>query len=343
MERDTEDFISESMLIRFFSGETSEEETKYIIGKIKASKECYDNAKEIYYIYYFSELKKAKKEVDIDVVFKSVQNRINKKKVNQDTARIFQLIQKIAVAIVIPLGIFTGYLLTNNAPNNQINYIEISAKRGMITKTVLPDSTIVWLNSGSTLKYPSSFSSKERNVELEGEAYFDVRKSEVQLFTINKGKNLSISVLGTEFNVEAYDRDDRIITTLVGGKVRVEYKNNQGSRVETHLTPSQKLVYDTRNKSVDIKDVSVRQYIAWKEGKIVFEDTNLKDALHMLSKHFNVDFLVKDQRLYSNAFTGKFEGERLDEILTIIKMSSNINYTYKQTDPFNEKRLIEIY
>lgn len=343
MKQREEEYITESLLLRFFSGETSEEETKEIIKWIQSSDDNYKEAKDIYSIYSACKLEQAKSKIDINAAFNQIEGKIQKKRISLRTQSVIQLLQKIAVIIVLPLSIFTGYLLMNkNTPINT-HYIEITSKKGMVSKTVLPDSTVVWLNSGSTLKYPSAFTSSERNVELEGEAYFDVQKNEDQPFYINKGQNLSVHVLGTSFNIEAYADDDIITTTLVEGKVKVSYRDTDGTSKESHLSPSQKLVYNINNKDAVTEDVSVAQYIAWKDGEIIFEDTGLKNVLRLLSKHFNVDFKVKNEQLYTNAFTGKFEGERLDEILTLIKMSSNINYRYIQKDSFNEKRIVEIY
>lgn len=343
MKKEIEEHISESSLLRFFAGQTTDQETEEIIKWICSSEECSQKARDVYYIYYTTELKQTKRSIDVDAAFKSVEQKINRKRKSLYRTNIFQLIQKIAVVAILPLSIFTGYLLTNSNTDNQVHYVEVSAKRGMVTKTVLPDSTVVWLNSGSTLKYPSVFLTEERSVELEGEAYFDVKKSEDQTFIINKDKDLSISVLGTEFNVEAYVNDESIAATLVEGSVKVQYKDDQGQKKDIYLSPSQKLVYDINNKKAETKEVSVAQYIAWKDGKIIFENTSLKDVLRLLGRHFNVDFRIKNKELYSNAFTGKFEGERLDEILELIKISSNINYKYIQEGSFNEKRLVEIY
>lgn len=334
--------ITEALLLSFFRGETSEIESATIQEWIELSDENSQMAKDIYSIYCISSYEQTEDIIDVNVAFNSVKGRIAKKNNRVRRAQLFQLVQKIAVAIVIPLSLFTAYLLTKN-PINTVQYLEVTSKRGMVTKTVLPDSTIVWLNSGSTLRYPSFFQSSERNVELNGEAYFDVARNEEQRFIINTGKDLSISVLGTEFNVEAYADDNSITTTLVEGSVRLDYKDEAGLRKQSLLTPSQKLVYETESGRAQQESVSVSQYIAWKDGKIVFEDTNLKDALHILGKHFNVDFVVKNKQLYANAFTGKFEGERLDEIMSLIEMSSNLRYSYQSNDLFKEKRVIEIY
>lgn len=343
MENENEEYISESLLLRFFSGETSMLENEEIISRIKSSEACARKAKEVYSIYYASVWKRTQQTVDVDEAFRSVEKKLQEKGSRLNRTKVIRLFQRVAVAIALPLCVLTGYLLNEKSASEPIHQVEVSAKMGMVAKAILPDSTIVWLNSGSTLSYPSRFLSGERNVQLEGEAYFEVRKAEDNPFLINKGKDLSIRVLGTSFNVEAYAADGQITTTLVEGSVKVLHRDKRGESAETYLTPSQKLVYDKQTKLVEKQDVSVAQYIAWKEGRIILEDTGMKEVLHMLSKHFNVDFEVKNEAVYSNAFTGKFEGERLEEILTMISMTSKVRYAHKHRDSLTEKRVVEIY
>lgn len=333
--------INESLLLRFFAGETNDVESENIINWIRASDANHVMAKDVYYIYYSACLDKVEAETDVDAAFRCVENKIQPKKAKLNKQRIVRLLQQTAAIIVIPLCIFTTYLLVKDTPSRAYS-VEVSAKKGMVTKTVLPDSTVVWLNSGSILKYPSVFDADYRDVELTGEAYFDVQQDLNKTFRINTG-NYTIRVLGTEFNVEAYAEDEIATTTLVEGKVEIEYKDIRGNNQFTYLAPSQKLTFNKDSKDVNIEPVSVAQYIAWKDGKIIFEKTSLKDVLRMLGKHFNVDFVVKDEALYVNSFSGKFDGERLDEILNLIQISSNINYAYKSNASLNDKALIEIF
>lgn len=334
--------IQESLLIRFFAGETDTTENERIIEWINSSEESYQAAKEVYYIYYATKLHQIKKEIDVDVVFNTIEKTIRKGRFKQKKTQFIKIFQQVAAVLLLPVLMLTGYLWTQGQQSD-MHYIELTAKQGMVAKAVLPDSTVVYLNSGSSLKYPSVFLSGERKVELVGEAYFDVRKDEKKRFSVYTPENLSINVLGTKFNVQAYSGDDKITATLIEGKVNVVCRDEQGNRRQTELNPSQRLVYDLNNRKSEVKKVSVAQYIAWKDGKIIFEDTNLKDVLSMLSRHFNVDFTVKNPSFYSNSYTGKFEGERLEEILMLIHKSSNIRYELKQQDPWNDKRIIELY
>lgn len=149
--------------------------------------------------------------------------------------------------------------------------------------------------------------------------------------------------MGTSFNVEAFERDSFISTTLVEGKVRFAYQKNQ-KLATVEMKPGQKLLYDTTSSQVKLLRTSGETETAWKDGKIVFLATPLPEALRMLEKRFNVNFVLSNDRLRSEAFNGTFTNQRLERILEIFKISSNIKWRYLDTqNTTNERARIEIY
>lgn len=213
----------------------------------------------------------------------------------------------------------------------------------MTTTVDLPDGSKVYLNSESSLIYPAFFSEDKRNVQLKGEAFFEVQKDPNHSFVVSGPHHTQIEVLGTSFNVEAFERDSFISTTLVEGKVRFAYqKNHQPATVI--MTPGQKLMYNTSSSQVNLIQTSGETETAWKDGKIVFQATPLPEALRMLEKRFNVTFVLSNNRLRGEAFNGSFTNQRLERILEIFKISSNIKWRYLDTqDTTNERARIEIY
>lgn len=213
----------------------------------------------------------------------------------------------------------------------------------MTTTVDLPDGSKVYLNSESSLIYPSSFSGEKRNVQLKGEAFFEVQKDPEHRFIVSGPCQTQIEVLGTSFNVEAFERDSFISTTLVEGKVRFAYQKNQ-KLATIEMKPGQKLLYDTTSSQVKLLRTSGETETAWKDGKIVFLATPLPEALRMLEKRFNVNFVLSNDRLRSEAFNGTFTNQRLERILEIFKISSNIKWRYLDTqNTTNERARIEIY
>lgn len=152
-------------------------------------------------------------------------------------------------------------------------YNTVSTPRGGQFQVVLPDGSHVWLNSVSSITYPSSFSGKDRLVQLKGEAYFEIAKNPEKPFKVDVIGKQQIEVLGTHFNVEAYIEDHEIKTTLLEGSVKLMAPNK-----EVKLKPGQIAVNDL-NKNLTIKQADVEEVMAWKNGLFVLNDVNLKDVM----------------------------------------------------------------
>ena len=185
---------------------------------------------------------------------------------------------------------------------------------------------------------------ESREVELIGEAYFDVTKDEERRFVVSAAHQAQIEVYGTGFNVEAYAADGRISTTLVEGSVGFFFKDKAGEAKMIKLKPYHKLVYTPESGETKMFATSCESEIAWKDGKIVFKNTSMEDILHMLGKRYNVDFVVKSNRIKEYSFTGTFSTQRLERILEYFKISSKINWRYLDSDEISDKKQrIEIY
>lgn len=261
-----------------------------------------------------------------------------KSKINRNRREnIFLKFQKASAIVIIPLMLVLSYFIYNYFLDSKtVQYVEMKTYPSQIASFNLPDGSKVWLNSNSKIKYPLLFSEK-RIVELEGEAFFDVEKDKKKKFIVKTKGGLSVEVLGTKFNIEAYDNEN-ITTTLIEGKVEVQFNRNNE---KVFMLPLQKLTYNINNqKHVLISTASALPDIAWKDGKIIFENTFLADALNILKKRFDVDFVVEDKSLYDNCFTGKFSNESLDVIIKHISISSKIKFRSTLT---NNKTTFYLY
>lgn len=328
--------------MRYFQGGITHEEKAQVENWISASDENRKTAKQVYYIYYATDTVQTMKTIDAEAALKNVHRRMDKRKATPWKERI----QQVAAVLFIPLLFSTIYFGFFSSPQQQkLSFIEVRTNPGMTTSVTLPDSTKVWLNSESYLKYPSQFDGDLRKVELRGEAYFDVERDENRKFIVNTPDKLQIEVLGTEFNVDAYENKP-ITTTLVSGKVKVSYSGKENNQKHITMLPNQKVIYDLQSQSAKVFTVRVDPDVAWKDGKIIFSDTSLDEALNILGKRFNVDFIIKDPKLKENRFTGTFVSQRLDIILEHFKVSSNIKYRYidlTKNKNIPEKTKIEIY
>lgn len=225
--------------------------------------------------------------------------------------------------------------LTATDSKEQPKILTLVTPRGGEYKMILDDGTEVWLNADSRLEFPDKFAANKRQVKLSGEAYFNVTKESERPFIVNLN-NIDIEVLGTEFNISAYKNDDQIKTTLVEGKVSV--KNN--SEIETKqkiLSPGEQASFDINNGAIEIKQVDVYQYIAWKEGRFVFELQTLGEIAKVLERWYDVDFVFASSDLKDIPFSGEFlRYDDIEKVYVIIKKTGT-QLQFKQTD-----RTIEI-
>lgn len=332
--------INEELLIRYCSGDITGQERIAVENWISRSDEHLEIAKQIYYLYFAAESLHTMKDVDSQAALKMMKRKLFSKKVSLFRSRL----QRIAAILFIPLLCSALYLLLK-ADLQGDDYIEIRTNPGIVTSLVLPDSSVVWLNSESYLRYPVKFKGDARIVTLTGEGYFNVAKDEKRKFIVNTLDNTQIEVHGTEFNVEAYRKDNKITTTLVSGKISLAYLSENKQSQKILMRPNQKVIIDSESGKVSLITANIAPDIAWKDGMIIFNDTPLADALKILSKRFSADFIIKNPSVIDNRFTGTFVHQRLEKILRHFEVSSGIKNRYVKEEimPDTEKAIIEIY
>jgi len=252
-----------------------------------------------------------------------------------------------AAAVLVLSVVFSvavNYFL-NPKPKPETNEVvcqEIKAAFGTQTRLTLADGSAVWLNSGSTLKFPLSFDQTEsREVTLKGEGYFEVKKNSRKPFIVNTS-NLHVKVIGTSFNINAYEDEKHIEVALIEGKVEL-LKQLKGETVPVMtLNPSEIADYDTDNNHIHLKkETEINRYTAWKEGKIVFFDDPAEKVVSRLENWYNVDIEIADNRLLAYHFTATFGQESLDQVLKYLSISTPLNYKFlppSETDIQGGKR-----
>ena len=222
-----------------------------------------------------------------------------------------------------------------NKKTKKLEYNVLTIPRGGQYFIELSDGTQVWLNSESQLKYPVNFiEGKTRQVELVyGEAYFDVSPSTQHHgadFKVYNNRQ-EIHVLGTEFNIKAYRDETNIYTTLVEGRVDVTTKNGKQS-----LVPNQQIILDLNTDVSVIKNIDVYNEISWKDGVFSFEDKSLINILKVLSRWYDVEFVVKNKKVEEQEFVGILDKDQnMEDILISIK-----NFGIIKKCKINEKEII---
>jgi len=237
------------------------------------------------------------------------------------------IIRRLAVAASLLIGILGTASLMRQKPQTEAppQMITVATNAGMRSHLTLPDSTVVYLNAGSTLVYPSQYDKNARRVQLSGEAYFKVARSADKPFVVNTANDkVNVQVLGTEFNLQAYEKDGLAQITLVEGSVQVGIQGKKGNIL---LAPSEQLTFDISTDQVFLETTNTAQITAWMTGRLIFRDTPMPEVLRQLSHFFSVEFNVRDKVIRDYSFTGTFENRPLFQILDYLKISSGIEYT----------------
>lgn len=206
----------------------------------------------------------------------------------------------------------------------EIKYNTLSIPRGGEFFLKLSDGTKVWLNSETVIRYPVQFSGKERRVELMGEAFFEVAHNAKVPFIVESGEQ-SVKVLGTEFNISSYKEDPLIYTTLVQGSVEVCFKNMP--EIKQTLAPGEQSSINKLEAQILKHVVEPYKFVAWKEGRFIFDDKNLGEIMKTLSKWYNVEVIFASEELRNYRFTGDLKRYAdFGEVLKKIGKTNEVNF-----------------
>ncbi|PKQ62812.1 hypothetical protein BZG02_11490 [Labilibaculum filiforme] len=215
---------------------------------------------------------------------------------------------------------------TEKPSANQLVYNTIIIPKGGEYKLTLADGTKIWLNSNSKLRYPSQFGTGDRRVQLEGEAFFEVAKDKEHPFIVDV-TSVEVKVLGTSFNVNAYNDQNEIVTTLVEGKVKV---NDDFRGTSMDLLPNDQLCFNKHNGKVSKRVVDTRLYTAWKDGRFVFENRSLEDIMISLSRWYDVDVFFLTNKVKQLKYTGDVARyDNINNILDMIEITEKVKFTIK--------------
>jgi hypothetical protein len=248
-----------------------------------------------------------------------------------DTMQIGQLSLKNNVSIIKESKGKLSYkqLLKNTLKQEVVEFHTLNVAKGEEFMIELSDGTKIWLNSDSRIKYPVVFTGKKREVTLEkGEAYFEVAHDTDKKFVVTTKKSI-IQVLGTSFNISAYE-DEPEITTLVEGSVNLHHRYDVDLISSVNLKPGEQAKIITINKKINIKKVNAEQYAAWKDGIFYFNYEPIELIMKKLSRWYNVKFAYETKDVKSIVFYGKIKRhESIDKLLEMIKLTNKIDYSIK--------------
>lgn len=261
-------------------------------------------------------------EIDVDSAHRKVMEQIlhqNQPVSVRPKLSFLHYWQQVAAILLLPLLILSAYLYFKPASQIAETYQELFTPYGTWSVVNLPDGSKVWLNAGSSLKYPTQFNDKQRVVSMQGEAYFEVESDKEHPFIV-KTKQLTVEATGTAFNVNAYAPDHVAAVTLVKGKVAVTLDQKK----TISLSPGEKIDYNLATSLYNVNKTNTYKWCSWKDGILIFRDDPLEYVFKRLGQTYNVEFILKDAELGKYSYKATFEGESLNEILRLLEMSAPI-------------------
>ncbi|MCW0484552.1 FecR family protein [Gaoshiqia sediminis] len=244
-------------------------------------------------------------------------------------------LERAAAVLFIPLLLSALWMLyKSDLSGNSINetvFNTIEVPPGTRSSFTLPDGTFVKLNAGSSLKYPVSFENQERQVELNGEAWFEVKKDPHHPFVVSTS-DINIKVLGTSFNCSAYPNAGQIETALVEGKIEISGKSGKNKFL---MEPGELAVFSKQEKTIEKAQTNLDKHIAWTSGKLMFRDDPMTTVIEKLGQWYRVEFQVEEPEILNYTYSATFSGESLDQVLKMLALSAPINFRFLPRERLN--------
>ena len=323
------------LLHRPIAGTTTEEENRQLMEWFR---QC--ASKEEFFMLFETAWKESPDEMPRDVqerMYRRLSRELDEKKTKTILLRSrfsWKVWPQIAVAcIIIVLGL-VNYRMNDKQKQLSTQNFTVLAEKGQRAFITLPDSTKVWLNSDTKISYPADYGLKERNVTLVGEAYFEVAKNPDKRFIV-EAKGMQVEALGTSFNVNAYQNDNKIIASLFSGSVRVSY-----DRHVAILKPHESVKVDLLNRSFSrYKDESMQNIALWRKNEITFDGESLEEITHIMSRLYNTTICIEDESLKKVCYIGTIRNNNLENFIDIINLTTPVVYENKGDTVFLRKRV----
>ncbi len=309
-------------LINLISGNISPEQKANILKELKSNNKLREEFEILKNAWALSSFEQAIDPEKIERSYLSFNNRYRKK---GKEISLWNITKYAAIIIVFfSIGLLTNqYILEplNNTSNKITGNDQIVVPNGEKSELMLSDGSVVWLNSGTTLTFPVEFNKDGRKVKISGEAFFNIKKGEAPFVVSTEYGD--IKVLGTTFNVRAYNNMDFQATLNEG----IILFNN--AKQEVILKPNQQLIISKQN-GWSINTVKTENYSSWKKGVIAFESEPLEDVMKKLERHFDIQIEL-DKKIAQIHFTGKIFDESINEVMNYINKTKPIQYDYNKS------------
>ncbi len=310
--------IDEGLLVRFLKKETTREENKAVYGWASRSEKNKTKLRTLHETYHMS--MDDGETVDTEGAWEKVSYRLPGRESENINSSI--LYWKVAACIAVLLVIGSGSLWVHKyfiAPPVAA-MIRVEAPPGEKSKVVLPDGTLVWLNSLTILHYDAVH---PRRAVLDGEAYFEVVKDPEHPFEVSTASGLKVIVLGTKFNLRSFSNERYVEATLEEGIITV---TGIHSEKPVTLRPGQQASYDTASKSLKVRNVSAEACSIWKNNELRFRDVSFRELVPLIERWYGVKITLGPGIGKEDRFTMTIKTESLRELLKMMQLTSNFSY-----------------
>jgi transmembrane sensor len=348
----------DEIIVGFLSGENTSDENQVIkawMSESAANREYFESYRNL---WLASSQKPSSKRISQPII-KLIGEKPEIRKNN-----IFREVLKVAAIFIFALltGAF-GYrylIAEKQFSDNGLKPVTFESRRGAMSMVVMPDGTKVWLNAGSKITYDHLYNIAQREVNLTGEAYFDVVTNPSKPFVVRAGK-LAIKALGTLFNVKAYPNDHSIVTTLERGKIVIEGKDNHNKEFSVNLKPKQTVVYFTDQKDllavqngvsklievpskdaasseatikelsmIKMDEVKTELFTSWRGENWVIEKQNLESLAQQLERRYNINIDISSENVKKFRFSGTIQNETIEQIMEIMRNTMPLKYSIEK-------------
>jgi transmembrane sensor len=311
----------ESMIVKELKGESTNEESQKItqwVTKDAANLKIYN---ELWSAYALASPNVSAFQTDKEVAWSKISKKIITSRRSSNFVIQFSRIAAAAVLFFLA-GIAVQFFTSSKISPGFLNqYSTVIVPEGQKSMVVLPDGSKVWLNSGTTLKYKSDFNTTVREVEIDGEAYFDVKKDKTRMFKVNTGE-VNVEVYGTAFNVKNYKEEKKLEVTVENGNVGVI---RAGSKLADLIKGKQATIHSD-NKEVVVSSASVDVVTAWKNNQLIFDGTPFEDGIRYLERWYGVKIQIEEKIKKQHNYTFKVKTESLRELLKLLQVITPLTY-----------------
>lgn len=314
--------MTEERLYNYVSGQADENEVQAVQSWASESEKRKKELARLKNVWIVSGLQLEINSIEKEHEISQIQERIRELSRNTSSKSIYLKVFKYAAAVIfiVSLSGTAGYFLRNYQLNLSQDLTEIIVPYGERSNIILPDGSTVQLNSGSSLKFESSFFANKRMVKLEGEAFFEVTQDKSSPFVVETS-NLQVEVLGTKFNISSYSEDAFNSTYLKSGKVKVRI----GDDNEILLNPSEVLEFDKFKNQYSKTRINDERFTDWTKGILTIKGETIEELSKKLTRRFGVKISFGDEEAKKHTYTGSIKDEDLDTVLKALRFASLVD------------------